>query len=375
MEKQPIRILHVIGSMKLGGAENLIMNLYRNIDRSRVQFDFVENTLQKAAFDDEIFALGGRIFNCPHYNGKNHLTYTKWWRAFFDAHAGEFAAVHGHIGSTAAIYLRIAKKHGLFTIAHSHNTRGVGFKDVLYRTLAFPTRYIADQFFACSRQAGIDRYGKKVGANPARCIVLHNAIDTNHFAYNTFVRTITRTKLGISEQELVIGHVGRFVQQKNHTFLLDIFNELLKMNPNSRLLLLGEGDTEEQVQQKAKTLGIAQKVIFAGTHSDTAPFYQAMDVFVLPSLFEGFGIVNIEAQCSGLPCLISDKVAKDSVLAENLVSVRSLNDHAKKWAEDICLCLRTPRTDHAAVIAEKGFDILQTVNWLSDYYCSLQRVK
>ena len=373
MEKQPIRILHVIGSMKLGGAENLIMNLYRNIDRSRVQFDFVENTLRKAAFDDEILALGGRIFNCPHYVGKNHLTYTKWWRDFFDAHAGEFTAVHGHIGSTAAIYLRIAKKHGLFTIAHSHNTKGVGIGDLIYRAYSFPTRFIADQFFTCSQQAGIDRYGEKIGRDPERCILLHNAIDTARFAYNPALRKQTRESLEIPDDALVIGHIGRFVPQKNHGFLVEIFAELVKQAPAARLLLVGDGDTEPQVRQQVETFGLSDRVIFAGTHKDTAPFYQAMDLFLLPSLFEGLPVVMVEAQTAGLPCVISDKVPIACALAQDLVSVVSLSEEARVWASHVLEASRGTRADHAAVISDAGFDIRQTAAWLTDYYCSLER--
>ena len=158
---EPIRILHVIGIMNRGGAETMIMNLYRNIDRSKVQFDFVENEGDTADFDEEILSLGGNIFHCPRYVGKNHLTYCRWWRDFFASHKGVYAVVHGHIGSTAAIYLSIAKRHGAYTIAHSHSA---GFGSAMYRVFSYPTRYVADHFFACSRDAGISRYGKKVGS-------------------------------------------------------------------------------------------------------------------------------------------------------------------------------------------------------------------
>ena len=371
MDTRPIRILHVIGRMDLGGAETLIMNLYRHIDRNNVQFDFVENTEKAAAFDSEIRSLGGRIYHCPHYNGKNHFAYVKWWDRFFKEHAAEYAAVHGHLGSTAAIYLRAAKKYGLHTVAHSHNTKGVGFGDLIYRAYAFPTRFIADRFFACSRAAGIDRYGKKVGADPERCIVLHNSIDTKHFAYDPRLRAETRAKLNVSDEELLIGHIGRFVPQKNHTFLIDIFSEVCKIHENSKLLLLGKEDAAQTVRRKVETLGLTDRVIFAGVQNDTSPYYQAMDVFVLPSVYEGFGIVNLEAQCSGLPCVISDTVAPECVLAEDLVTICSLSAGKDRWAECILSLIGTERRDHSAVIAEKGFDIRQTAKWLEDYYCSM----
>ena len=287
MDNQPIRVLHVIGQMNYGGAETLIMSLYRSIDRSRIQFDFVENTSNEAAFDNEIRSLGGRIYNCPHYYAKNHFKYLGWWKDFFKSHANEYSVVHGHIGSTAAIYLHEAKKYGLFTIAHSHNTNGVGLKGLIYRAFSFPTRFIADQFFACSRPAGVDRYGKKVGNDPKRCIILSNAIETKRFSYNTELRKVSRTKWGIDDNELVVGHVCRFVQQKNQTFLLDIFSELVKLEPKSKMILIGQEDEERYIRKKAETLGLTEHVIFAGVHKDTVPFYQMMDVFVYPLCLKG----------------------------------------------------------------------------------------
>ena len=156
----PIRVLQVIGIMNRGGAETMIMNLYRNIDRQIVQFDFVENENDGAFFDEEIRNLGGQIYHCPRFTGKNYFTYRKWWKEFFDNHH-EYKIVHGHIGSTAAIYLKEAKNHGIVTIAHSHNIDGKNRKQFFYNILSYPTRNIADYLFMCSKQAGIDRYGKE----------------------------------------------------------------------------------------------------------------------------------------------------------------------------------------------------------------------
>ena len=364
------RVLHVIGQMNYGGAETLIMSLYRNIDRSRVQFDFVENTSKEAVFDSEILALGGRIYHCPHYNGKNHFSYVRWWKDFFRAHADEYAAVHGHIGSTAAIYLREAKKHGIFTIAHSHNTNGVGLNSLVYRAFAFPTRFIADQFFACSRLAGMDRYGKKIGNDPERCILLRNAIETNRFSYNPQLRKAARADWGISDDEFVVGHVGRFVQQKNHMFLLDIFSELIKRKPKARLLLVGQEDEGRKIRQKAETLDLTEHVIFAGTHRDTAPFYQMMDVFVLPSLFEGLGIVNIEAQTSGLLSFTSDKVVAPECKVTELMHFIPLSHSPEQWAEEILQAYsdQLPRRDHSEEVRAAGYDIGETAEWLCNFY-------
>lgn len=367
---KPIRVLHVIGSMNRGGAESMIMNLYRSIDRNKVQFDFVENTFQEAAFDDEIRSLGGRIFNCPHYNGLNHMAYLRWWNQFFSKHASDFIAVHGHLGSTAALYLPIAKRYGLYTIAHSHNIHGKSFIDYLYRIYSYPTRYIADSFFACSQEAGISRYGKKVASDSSRYLVLNNAIDTKKFGYSRQVRDEMRKKLNISDQEIVIGHIGRFVEQKNHPFLIDIFSEILKRNQKAKLLLLGKEDSEQKIRKKVQSLGLSKQVLFAGVQEEPSSFYQAMDVFVFPSLYEGLGIVLVEAQTSGLMCVVSDKVPAESFLTNDLISVCKLTDSPSQWAECVLAQIRYERTDHSNEIAAHGYDINETANWLTDFYCS-----
>ena len=366
---EPIRVLHVIGSMNRGGAEAMIMNLYRHLDRTKVQFDFVENTLEPAAFDDEIRALGGRIFNCPHYNVKNHLAYLRWWKRFFREHAGDFAIVHGHLGSTAAMYLSVAKRYGLYTIAHSHNTYGPGLGSFLYRCYAFPTRYVADCFFACSDNAGKDRYGSRVSSDPSRFHVLNNAIDTKRFAFDPAVRKTMREKLHIAEDEILIGHVGRFVEQKNHVFLIDIFAEVFKRNKNVKLLLIGKEDAEQKIRTKVQSLDLSDRVIFAGVQEKTEQFYQAMDLFLMPSLFEGLPLVLVEAQASGLQCLISDRIPSECILSQVLVSVCSLSSDAATWADHALSLLPCQRHDHSNDIAEKGYDIQRTVGWLSAFYC------
>lgn len=339
---KPIRVLHVIGIMNRGGAETMIMNLYRHIDRSKVQFDFVENSSEPAIFDEEIISLGGRIYRCPHYNGKNHFTYVKWWNEFFQAHSKEYPIVHGHLGSTAAIYLAIAKKYGVYTIAHSHNTRTcINLNEVVYAIYAFPTRYIADQLFSCSRAAGISRYGKRRGGNKEQCQIVNNAIPTEMFSFLAERRKLVRNQLGL-EKRLVVGHIGRFNPQKNHPFLLAIFAALLKKEPNAVLLLVGGGED--------------------------MPKMQAMDVFAFPSLYEGLPVTMVEAQASGLPCIISDKVPPECILTEGLVDVMPLSAGAEAWADAILEKRNTPRTDRSAEIAAHGFDITTEAVKLQEFY-------
>ena len=365
---EPIRILHVIGVMNRGGAETMIMNLYRNIDRTKVQFDFVENSSEHAVFDDEILSLGGRIFHCPHYNGKNHCAYRKWWHSFFAAHRNEYAAVHGHLGSTAAIYLSAAKRYGIHTIAHSHNVnrmRSVG--DVVYGVFAYPTRFVADTFFACSREAGVSRYGKRIGSNPKRCIVLHNAIDTSRFAFSSDVRKAAREKLGLTDLQITVGNISRFSEQKNHTFLLDIFADIHRKNADSVLILVGDGELRPQIEQKIARLGLKDAVILTGVQSNTWDYYQAMDVFVMPSHYEGLPVSLVEAQTAGLPCCVSSAVPRESAITE-LVQFRSLEDTAGQWADWVLECARGPRQDMRDAIRDAGYDIAATSKWLEEFY-------
>jgi glycosyltransferase involved in cell wall biosynthesis len=370
MNQEPIRILHVIGIMNRGGAETMIMNYYRSIDRSKVQFDFVENSFEPAVFDEEIQSLGGRIFRCPHYNGKNHITYVRWWKQFFREHCGEFAAVHGHLGSTAAIYLSAAKKAGVYTIAHSHNTHQISLSGMVYQMYSYPTRYIADYFFGCSQDAGISRYGKRICDSSEKFSVLNNAIDTDHFAYREEIRAKIRRKLGL-EGKLVIGHVGRFFAQKNHRFLLEIFAQIHKRNADAVLLLVGDGELRGEIEKQIRDSGLDECVILAGVQADVNPYYHAMDVFLFPSLYEGLGIVAVEAQTTGLPCVISDRVSTECIVAEDLVTVSSLKNNVEKWATVVLSLENYCRKSHVDMARERGYDILEATALLQKFYLKI----
>lgn len=366
----PIRVLHVIGVMNRGGAETMIMNLYRHIDRSKVQFDFVENSSEPAIFDEEIISLGGRIYRCPHYNGKNHFTYVKWWKEFFQAHSKEYPIVHGHLGSTAAIYLSIAKKYGAYTIAHSHSAgTDHSMKSYLYRIMSHNTRNVADYFFACSEAAGLDRFGRKV-ISDTHYAVLNNAIEVDRFSYDQDVRQSVRRELGYGPNQIVVGHIGRYTKEKNHAFVLKIFYELKKLNNDARLLMIGGGPLHTQITQASERMGIFSDTVFTGVRSDVDQLVQAMDIFVLPSLYEGLPVTMVEAQAAGLPCIISDKVPPECILTEGLVDVVPLSAGAEEWADAILKKRNTPRTDRSAEIAAHGFDITTEAVKLQEFYLS-----
>lgn len=326
--EQPIRILHVLGGLDAGGAEAFVMNLYRAVDRQKVQFDFVKHISHKGIYEEEIKKMGGKIFKCPQYKGKNHFEYCKWWKKFFERYP-EYCIIHGHVRSTAAIYLKIAKKNNLVTIAHSHSTsNGENLSAVIKDMMQLPIRTIADYLFACSKRAGAWLYGKKAIKKPNFYIV-PNGIDLKQFAFNDNKRREIRDKLHIAYDEFVIGHVGRFTEAKNHKFLINLFAEYHAEYPNSRLLLIGDGELFDVVKEQCEKLKVEKSVIMLGSRNDAEKFYQAMDVFVFPSLWEGLGIVAIEAQANGLPCIVSDNVPGEAIMSSEC-SVLSLNEK-EKW--------------------------------------------
>lgn len=359
-----VNVLHVIGSMNCGGAEMMLMNLYHNIDRRKVQFDFVEHTDEKALYDDEIEKMGGKIYHCPRFTGKNYLEYRQWWDVFFKDYGKQYNIVHGHIGSSAAIYLKCAKDNGKFTIAHSHNTKGTwSFKEIAYRLLSRRVTGVADAFFACSKAAGRDRFGRNIAF-----LVLNNAIDTEKYLFSEQIREEARRELGI-KSEFVVGHVGRFNYQKNHEFLIDIFEELIrKGNNNIKLLLVGDGEEKEYIKNKVKRLNLLEKVIFVGIRSDVERLLQAMDIFVFPSLFEGLPVSVVEAQAAGLLCVISNRVPAECIITKDLVTTRDLTESATSWAQHIMDKSDYIRRNTYDEIKDHGFDIAETVRWLEEFY-------
>ncbi|WP_419958031.1 glycosyltransferase family 1 protein [Psychrobacillus psychrotolerans] len=365
MEKV-IRVLHVLGRLDRGGAETMVMNLYRKIDRTQIQFDFIIHTKEKCDYNDEIMALGGRIYSVPQYTGKNHFYYIKEWNKFLKEHP-EYKIIHGHVRSTATIYLHVAKKMGLITISHSHSTSsGFGISAIVKRILQYPIRYFANYLFACSKSAGIWLFGKRA-CKKDNFIVLNNAIDAQKFVINKETRIKLREKYSI-EENLVIGHVGRFTAAKNHDFLIEIFKEVYIKNNNAVLLLVGDGELREEIEEKIIKLGLSHNVIFTGVTSDIPQILQAIDIFVFPSFYEGLGIAVIEAQAAGLPCIVSNTVPEEVYLTEN-INVVSLDDSTNTWANEIIkYSAGYVRKNTLNQIKSNGYDIETTTKFLQDFY-------
>lgn len=351
---EPIRVLQVLGGTNLGGAESRTMDLYRNMDRERVQFDFAVHSREKGFFDGEIESLGGHIYRLPRFWGYNWLSYKRAWKEFFRSHPG-YACVHGHMTSTASIYLPLAKAAGVPVTAAHARSAGVdgGPKGVLTRLLRMPLAKRADFCLAASALAGEAVFGKKAMAQ-GRVHVLPNAIQAQKYQYDPAVRERLRKELGMG-QDLVLGHVGRFHPCKNHEFLLDIFAEVLKRKKDCRLLLLGEGSGMEPMRQKAQALGISGRVSFLGNRGNACDYYQAMDCFVFPSLYEGFPGTVLEAQAAGLPCIVSGKITREVKITE-LVQFIPLSEGADAWAGRVLESVGGVRRGRLAEIQSSGYD-------------------
>lgn len=362
----PKRVLHVLGSLGLGGAESRIMDLYRNIDRNEMQFDFVTHSSKEEHFEKEIRQLGGNVYRIPRFKVYNWFGYKKAWKRFFSEHS-EFCAVHGHMTSTAALYLPIAKRQGApLTIAHARSA-GVpaGIKGLFTRFLRFPLKYRADYCLACSKEAGEAVYGKR-WMEEGRAEVIPNAIDAAKYVYQEAVRDKIRKELNI-EEKLVIGHVGSFRMPKNHAFLLQVFAQIYRKRKDACLLLLGEGELMEEVKKQAEELAIAEAVHFLGNRADVSPYYQAMDFLVFPSFFEGLPGTIVEAQTAGLSCLLSDTITKE-VKVTKLVAFYSLERPAAEWADYVLAHTGYERRDRLEEVRKAGFDIQAQITRYGDLY-------
>ena len=326
---EPIRVLQVVPNMNSGGLENLIMNIYRNIDRSKVQFDFIVHYEKRGFFDDEIESLGGKIYRFSVREDNNIIKYVKDLNLFFKNHP-EYRVVHGHMASLGFIYLGIAKKYKVpVRIAHSHGTSHLRTIKGYIKFFTFKlVKYESNVNFACSTEAGKYLFGNK-----RKFEFIPNAIDMDKFEYDEEIRKEYRHKLDL-DGKLVLGHVGRFNLQKNHNFLLDIYSEIVKQNSNTILLLIGNGELEDEIKSKISKLNLEKHVKLLGIRKDVNKIYQAMDIFLMPSLFEGLPLTGIEAQASRLKCFFADTITREVIITDN-TEFLPLNISAKEWADKI----------------------------------------
>lgn len=364
-----LKVLHVIGSLESGGSQTLFLNIFKCIDRSKIQFDFLIHRPDELFYADEVRKLGGKIYVLPAFKGYNILKYIKAWKEFFAKHP-EYDIIHGHVRSTAAIYLKIARKYKYTTISHSHSiSSGKGLRAVIKNIMQYPIRHISDYFIACSDEAGKWLFGKKI-CDSGRYIVLNNAINYEDYLYNEDVRVAKRKELDFGNK-LVIGHVGRFIKTKNHSFLIDIFEIIHKKNKEALLVLVGDGELRHVIERRVHDRELSDCVIFAGARSDVPQLLQAMDVFVLPSLFEGLGIVLIEAQASGLVSVVSSRIPKEAYISDLIIPV-SLKESPAYWANSILQQNKSgTRRNMSDVMRSSGFDINETTKKIEEYYLKI----
>lgn len=365
---EPIRVLHENVIMDPGGIEALLMNVYRHIDRNKVQFDFMVHRPDHAFYEDEIESLGGRIYRTPRFSPfpGQYQSYMRAVEKILSEHP-EYKVLHAH-AELNLWPLMIAKKLGIPTrIAHSHNAKttvNLKYFFFLYEKARIK-KYCTDMFM-CSTPAGIWTFGEEV-VKLGKVKFIKNGIETDKFVYDEQIRIKKRQDLGL-ENKLVVGHVGRFMQQKNHTFLIDIFDIIHRKNPNSILMLVSDGRLMNEIKSKVHALGLDSVVMFLGNRGDVNELMQAMDVFLFPSLWEGLPLTGIEAQTAGLPVIMSDVITDEVCITENTYML-SLNNCAEIWADKVLsVCGNHIRKNVQKQIIDAGFDIQTTADWLQDFY-------
>lgn len=355
-----IPILHVVTYMGRGGLETMLMNYYRNIDHTKVQFDFLTHRDFKADYDDEIETLGGKIYHLPRLIPWS-ISYHRALDAFFTEHP-EYKIVHVHQDCLSSVILKAAKEHGVpVRIAHSHcNDQDKNIKYLIKLYYRSKISLYATKLFACSDEAGKWMFRKE------KYDILRNAIDTQKYKYNFEERALLQNELKI-QNKIVIGHVGRFSLPKNHLFLLDVFEIIKERCNNAVLLLVGDGELRSEVEKKVQEKNLTDSVIFTGVRDDVPQLMQVMDAFVLPSRYEGLGIVAIEAQAAGIPCFLSDAVS-DAALITDLANKIPLRSNSEEWARIILNSISIERKDTSELVKKAGYDIEENARWLQNYY-------
>ncbi|MBQ9517722.1 MAG: glycosyltransferase family 1 protein [Eubacterium sp.] len=361
-----IRILHSVSNMDRAGIETMLMNFYRNVDREQVQFDFLCNKPNPGDYDEEIRALGGRIFVTPGF--KSYRKYLKYMTKLFSEHP-EYKIIHTHNGSLMLYALESAKMNKIpIRIAHAHATAiPVGLKNEVKKLIRPFIKYAATDYWGCSNAAGKfyfseDRWNK---ANE----LIHNAINVDNFTFNEAVRKEIREQYGFGDK-LVIGNVGRMMDQKNQKKLLDVFAEIHKINPETQLVIIGTGELEDKLRQQTRELGLEDAVTYTGVLSNVNEWYSVFDVFVMTSLYEGLPVVAVEAQAADLPCVLTDTITPEVKITDN-VKFLGLYDESAEWAKAILEIEPAERVSRAAEFKQAGYNIRYEAKRMQELYLKL----
>jgi len=362
-----IRVLHVVHGMNRGGIETFIMNVYRSIDRKEIQFDFLTHVNKKCAYDDEILEMGGRIYHIPSRRD-GVIKNFRGVRNFFREHH-DFAAVHQHLSSLSNIRpLVCAKKYGIpIRIAHAHSTKEQGsfIHTVLNRFNRKRIDNIVTEKFACSDLASKWAFGVET-MNDGRVVFIPNGIDSDKFRFDDRTRDRLREELNIADC-IVLGHVGRFAEAKNHSFLVDVFNDFHKEHNDSVLMLIGNGILMKQIKEKVNSYDLENEVLFMENRSNVGELLQAMDFFLFPSIYEGFPVSLIEAQAAGLKCLVSNRITRQVKITDS-VKYLSIDEGTKVWVNALNLNLKYERENKTEEIKEHGFGIKKVTEKIIKYY-------
>ena len=353
-----------------GGMESFIMNYYRNIDKTLFHFDFLCNTYNSIAYEEELLNYGSKIFKFTARNN-NYLKYEKELNSFFKKYAKEYDCIWVNVCSLANIdYLKLAKKYGIKKrIIHSHNSQNMDsfMRGILHRINRFFVEKYATDFFACSKEAAVWFY-KKTLIDKVK--IIKNAIEPNKYIFNNKNRKEIRKAFNL-ENNFVIGNVGRLHFQKNQKFIIDIFKEFLKKYNNAKLVLIGEGEDETRLKQKAALLGIEDKCLFVGAQNNVEQWLSALDIFLFPSLFEGVGIALLEAQANGIPILASSNIPHEVKINDNFIFY-SLKENSEIWAEKLFYIKENlPRISYENILEKFivfGYDIKTEVKRIEKFF-------
>jgi len=360
-----MKVLHLANMNIRSGVASFLMNYYRHIDREKIQFDFLSCALSDNNYAEEIKRLGGIVYNAPSY--KKHLfRYIGFVKNIIVN--SSYDIIHCHQFLPSIILLYIAKKNGIKTrIMHSHNSFiSSKWKELTVYLFRNIWPFFVTDYFACSTEAAHFLFGKRCEYKQ-----FNNTIEAERFIFNNAARYRIRNELCLPENAFVIGYVARFDKEKNHVFLIDVFKHILKENANAYLLLIGNGTLQSNIKEYVGNLDISKNVLFYGVTDKAHEFYSAMDVFVFPSMFEGLGLVGIEAQCAGLPVIASLNIPKAMQITP-LVSWLDLKDGPEAWAEKV-LEYSQPheRKDMTELITQNGYSINVECKKLEEEYTNL----
>ena len=351
------RLLCIVGGMNAGGAETFLMKMYRKLDRSKYQMDFAVTISSECFYDNEILSMGGKIYKITAKSKNPIKNFNDIKKIVLDNKYDSVLRTSEH--SLSALELLAAKQSGarirIFRSSNSKATIGLKPSKLLHKLCAFMPKKFANVKFAPSTEAATFMFGKKVIEN-GEVFILHNGVDLNVFRFDKTARTEIREEFGLRNEQLLVGHIGRFMTQKNHAFLLEIFKQIAQKNENAVLMLVGKGELEAEIKEKIQTLGLDDKVIFTGVRSDVPKLLSAMDVFVFPSFYEGMPNTVIEAQATGLPCVIADTITKEADIT-GLVQYLPLSLSAEDWADRALKSVTEERKDTKQDFIEHKYDV------------------